>query len=120
MRKFELLQYPSFSIFYLVLDVFVTTDINNSECLPPPSSSDLTASGPKRLLLHMQENEVQEHVCTQMSNSQLAQHQASSVFNPIEQIEELNVEYYSNAGETIDGQKLYPKPVLQSGTRVEV
>ena len=59
----------------------------------------------------MQENEVQEHVCTQMSNSQLAQHQASSVFNPIEQIEELNVEYYSNAGETIDGQKLYPKPV---------
>ena len=100
-----------------VLDVFVTTDINNSECLPPPSS-DVSPSGAKRLLLHMaQESEAQENICPQTTNAQLA-HQPTTVFNPIEQIEELNVEYYTNGGDNVDGQKLYPK--LNSGTSVEV
>ena len=101
-----------------VSDVFVTTDINNSECLPPPSSSDLTSpSGAKRLLLHMQEGGIQENVCSETTNTQIA-HQTTTVFNPIEQIEELSVDYYANGGGNIDGQKLYPKPM--GGTSVEV
>ena len=99
-----------------ILDVFVTTDINNSECLPPPSS-EVASSGAKRLLLHMQEGEAQENIYPQTTNSQLAHH-ATTVFNPIEQIEELNVDYYTNEGDNVEGQKLYPKPV--SGTSVEV
>ena len=99
-----------------VLDVFVTTDINNSECLPP-TSSEVAPSGAKRLLLHMQDGNIQENICPETTNSQLAHH-ATTVFNPIEQIEELNVDYYTNGGDNVEGQKLYPKPV--SGTSVEV
>ena len=65
----------------------------------------------------MQEGEDQENIYPQTTNSQLA-HQATTVFNPIEQIEELNVEYYANGGDNVDGQKLYSKPI--SGTSVEV
>ena len=99
----------------LVSDVFVTTDINNSECLPPPSSSDSEPNGAKRLLLTVQE----DTVCSNNATTNQVGHQETNVFNPIEQIEELNVEYYANgSGVNIDGQKLYPKPM--SGTRVEV
>ena len=65
----------------------------------------------------MQNVEMQENICTDTSNTQLTG-QTTTVFNPIEQIEELNVEYYSNGGENIDGQKLYSKPM--EGARVEV
>ena len=102
-------------MFYF-LDVFVTTDINNSECLPP-TSSEVAPSGAKRVLLHMQEGTIQGNICPGANNSQIA-HQATTVFNPIEQIEELNVEYYTNGGDNVEGQKLYPKPI--SGTSVEV
>ena len=101
----------------MVSDVFVTTDIDNSECLPPTSSSIPTPSGAKRLLLQMQNVEMQENICTDTSNTQLTG-QTTTVFNPIEQIEELNVEYYSNGAENIDGQKLYSKPM--EGASVEV
>ena len=106
---FEMYKLSSF------LDVFVTTDINNSECLPP-TSSEVAPNGAKRLLLHMQDGNVQANISPEATNSQVA-HQAT-VFNPIEQIEELNVEYYTNGGENVDGQKLYSKPI--SGTSVEV
>ena len=98
-----------------VSDVFVTTDINNSECLPPPSSSDSEPNGAKRLLLTVQE----DTVCSNNATTNQVGHQETNVFNPIEQIEELNVEYYANgSGVNIDGQKLSPKPMI--GTRVEV
>ena len=59
---------------------------------------------------------MQNHACPETSNGQLTGQ--TTVFNPIEQIEELNVEYYTNGGGNIDGQKLYPKTM--GGTRVEV
>ena len=99
----------------LILDVFVTTDIDNSECLPPPVSSNPAPSGAKRLLLHIPGAEMQEQAKAGRSNITLPEQ--PTVFNPIEQIEELNVGYYSSGGST-EGQKLYHKP--STGTSVEV
>ena len=95
--------------------MFVTTDIDNSECLPPPVSSNPAPSGAKRLLLHIPDAEMQEQARAGRSNTSLSEQ--PTVFNPIEQIEELNVGYYSSGG-SIDGQKLYHKP--PGGTSVEV
>ena len=67
---------------FLFSDVFVTTDVHNSACLPPPT---------KRSMLSAEQN---QHITLEHHNGQLVIQttQANGIpFSPMEQIEELDV-----------------------------
>ena len=69
---------------FLFSDVFVTTDVHNSACLPPPT---------KRSMLSAEQN---QHITLEHHNGQLVIQttQANGIavpFSPMDQIEELDV-----------------------------